>query len=106
MQKLITVENASLGYGRRQVLSAIDFDIEAGDFLGVVGPNGSGKTTLLKAVLGLLKPITGRVVRGTEGLRIGYVPQRESVDTYFPLNVVDIVLMGRYRSLPAIGRPG
>src|SRR5439155_9164849 len=98
--------SAVLGYGRLRVLTGISFDIEAGDFLGIVGPNGSGKTTLLKAALGLLKPISGRVSRPQEGVRVGYVPQRESVDTFFPLTVQDIVLMGRYRGLSAVGRPG
>jgi len=105
MQKLIAIENADLGYGRRRVLTGINFDIEAGDFLGIVGPNGSGKTTLLKAALGLLMPISGRVTRQSTDLRVGYVPQRESVDTYFPLTVLDIVLMGRFRSLSFAGRP-
>ena len=88
MKKLIVFEKVDLGYGRRRVLTGIDFDVIAGDFLGIVGPNGAGKTTLLKAILGLLKPMAGRVTRAAEGLRIGYVPQRESVDTLFPLTVL------------------
>jgi ABC-type Mn2+/Zn2+ transport system ATPase subunit len=106
VEKLIAFKDVDLGYGRRKVLSGIDFDIERGDFLGIVGPNGSGKTTLLKAILGLLKPMSGRIALTAEGLRIGYVPQRETVDTLFPLTVMDIVLMGRYARLGAISRPG
>ena len=106
MDKLIVFDKADLGYGRRVVLHAIDFDVVAEDFLGIVGPNGAGKTTLLKVILGLLKPISGRITLAATGLRIGYVPQRESVDTLFPLTVMDIVLMGRYTRLNAIGRPG
>jgi manganese/zinc/iron transport system ATP- binding protein len=106
MQKLITFEKVDLGYGQRQVLTGIDFDVVAGDFLGIVGPNGAGKTTLLKAILGLVKPMAGRVTVAAEGVRIGYVPQRESVDTLFPLTVLDIVLMGRYSLLGPFARPG
>src|SRR5258706_5379184 len=105
MSKLIIFENADLGYGRRVVLRDIDFDVAAGDFLGIVGPSGAGKTRLLKAILGLIKPISGSVQTPGEGLRIGYVPQRESVDTLFPLTVMDIVLMGRYSRLGPFGRP-
>src|SRR4051812_20038950 len=106
MQNLIGFEGVDLGYGRRRILTSVDFNIMPGDFLGIVGPNGAGKTTLLKAILGLLKPLSGRVTVTAEGLRIGYVPQRESVDTLFPLTVLDIVLMGRYTRLGAFGRPG
>jgi ABC-type Mn2+/Zn2+ transport system ATPase subunit len=106
MQKLIEFQGVDLGYGRNRVLTDINFDVEAGDFLGIVGPNGAGKTTLLKAILGLLKPLYGQVKITGEGLRIGYVPQRESVDTLFPLTVLDIVLMGRYTRLGPVARPG
>src|ERR1041385_3074648 len=104
--KLIEFNHTDLGYGRNVVLRDIHFDIEQGDFLGIVGPNGAGKTTLLKAILGLLKPLSGQVSVDAGGLRIGYVPQRESVDTLFPLTVMDIVLMGRYSRLGPFSRPG
>ena len=106
MRTLIEFQKADLGYGRRVVLKAIDFDVEAGDFLGIVGPNGSGKTTLLKAVLGMIRPLSGRVVRASGRVRFGYVPQRETVDLLYPLTVLDIVLMGRYSRLGPFGRPG
>jgi len=106
MQNLIEFKNVDLGYGRRKVLTNIDFNVEQGDFLGIVGPNGAGKTTLLKAILGLLKPMTGSVSKAEEGLKIGYVPQRDSVDTLFPLTVLDIVLMGRYTRVGAVARTG
>jgi manganese/zinc/iron transport system ATP- binding protein len=106
MQKLIAFQGVDLGYGRHRVLTGIDFDVLAGDFLGIVGPNGAGKTTLLKAILGLLQPLSGQVTVTADGLRIGYVPQRDSVDTLFPLTVLDIVLMGRYTRLGPFARPG
>ena len=57
MTALISFDHATLGYGRRVVLSDISFDIPAGDFLGLVGPNGAGKTTILRAILGSLQPL-------------------------------------------------
>ncbi|MDE2293637.1 MAG: ATP-binding cassette domain-containing protein, partial [Elusimicrobia bacterium] len=82
--ELLKAEGLSAGYGRRAVLRGIDLAVERGDFLGVMGPNGAGKTTLLKTLLGLLKPLSGRIcvapsARGGRAL-FGYVPQRESLD--------------------------
>jgi len=101
---LVTFDRASLGYGRRAVLSNLSFEIREGDFLGLVGPNGSGKTTILRAILGALEPIAGTVTRA-EGLRFGYVPQRDQVDYGYPLSVVDVVLMGRYDRIGLGKRP-
>jgi ABC-type Mn2+/Zn2+ transport system ATPase subunit len=95
MTALVTFDHATLGYGRRVVLSDLSFSIDHGDFLGLVGPNGSGKTTIVRAILGTLKPMSGTAMVG-EGLRFGYVPQRDQVDYSFPLKVIDVVLMGRY----------
>jgi ABC-type Mn2+/Zn2+ transport system ATPase subunit len=105
---MISFRNAQLGYGRRDIiLRDVNLEIERGVFWGVVGPNGSGKTTFLRTLLGLLKPVSGSVVIGTEGpVRFGYVPQRETVDTLFPIPVEDIVLMGRYGRLGVVRRPG
>ncbi|MBA3561051.1 MAG: metal ABC transporter ATP-binding protein [Gemmatimonadaceae bacterium] len=104
MTALVTFDRASLGYGRRAVLSNLSFEIREGDFLGLVGPNGSGKTTILRAILGALEPIAGTVTRA-EGLRFGYVPQRDQVDYGYPLSVVDVVLMGRYDRIGLGKRP-
>lgn len=104
MSALITFDHATLGYGRRVVLSDITFDIPAGDFLGLVGPNGAGKTTMLRAILGSLAPQAGTVTKAP-GLRFGYVPQRDSVDYNFPLKVIDVVLMGRYDRIGLVRRP-
>lgn len=104
MTSLVKFERATLGYGRRAVLSDVTFDIPVGDFLGLVGPNGAGKTTILRAILGTLNPLAGRVLRAP-GLRFGYVPQRDSVDYGFPLEVVDVVMMGRYDRIGLGRRP-
>jgi ABC-type Mn2+/Zn2+ transport system ATPase subunit len=104
MTALITFDRATLGYGRRVVLSDITFDIPPGDFIGLVGPNGAGKTTILRAILGSLTPMRGSVTTAP-GLRFGYVPQRDSVDYGFPLEVLDVVLMGRYDRIGLLRRP-
>jgi manganese/zinc/iron transport system ATP- binding protein len=104
MTALISFDHATLGYGRRVVLSDITFDIPAGDFLGLVGPNGAGKTTILRAILGTLQPQQGTVFKAP-GLRFGYVPQRDSVDYGFPLKVLDVVMMGRYDRIGLVRRP-
>jgi ABC-type Mn2+/Zn2+ transport system ATPase subunit len=95
----IAFEGASLGYGREAVLSDLTFSIDEGDFLGIIGPNGSGKTTILRAILRMLEPARGSI-RIREGLRFGYVMQRQALDEIFPLSVWDIVSMGR------LGRAG
>lgn len=94
-EPLVRFDRVQLGYGRQVVLDNVNLDIFPGDFFGLVGPNGSGKTTLLRCLLGILKPLSGQVTRAP-GLRVGYVPQREMLDTLFPLTALDIVLMGRY----------
>lgn len=105
MTALITFGGVTLGYGRRAVLTGLDFEIPDGDFLGLVGPNGAGKTTILRAILGSLAPMGGAISRA-DGLRFGYVPQRDQVDYNFPLKVVDVVLMGRYDRVGLARRPG
>ncbi len=104
MSGLVRFEGVSLGYGRRPVLTDLSFTIAEGDFLGIVGPNGSGKTTIIRAMLGTLPPLAG-VVTKTPGLRFGYVPQREHVDSLYPLSVADVVIMGRYDRIPVGRRP-
>jgi ABC-type Mn2+/Zn2+ transport system ATPase subunit len=101
---LVTFDHATLGYGRRVVLSDISFDIPRGDFLGLVGPNGAGKTTILRAILGSLRPLRGRLTIDP-AIRVGYVPQRDSVDYSFPLSVTDVVMMGRYDRIGLGRRP-
>ncbi len=105
MGALVTFDRATLGYGRRAVLTDLSFDIPEGDFLGLVGPNGAGKTTILRAILGSLTPMAGAVTIRPD-LRFGYVPQRDQVDYNFPLKVVDVVMMGRYDRIGLGRRPG
>jgi ABC-type Mn2+/Zn2+ transport system ATPase subunit len=106
MGPLISIKDAALGYGRTSILRGVSLDVHRGDYVGIVGPNGSGKTTLLKAILGLIRPIAGSVHRLALGHTIGYVPQRDTLDTIYPLSVLDIVLMGLYDQLPPVGQVG
>jgi ABC-type Mn2+/Zn2+ transport system ATPase subunit len=103
-EPLVQFHDVQLGYGQQVVLENVRLDIYRGDFFGLVGPNGSGKTTLLRCLLGILKPLRGQVTRA-EGVRIGYVPQREMLDPLFPLTALDIVLMGRYPHVGAFRSP-
>ena len=109
-KRLIDLEDASLGYGRTTVLRNVRFGLDAGDFVGLVGPNGAGKTNLLRGLLGLVNPQSGeRRINPPEAsadLVFGYVPQEKAVDPFFPLSVLDVVLMGRYRVLGPGRRPG
>lgn len=104
MTALVRFDHATLGYGRRVVLSDLSFEIPQGDFLGLVGPNGAGKTTIVRAILGTHKALSGTVTVDPT-LRFGYVPQRDAVDYGFPLKVVDCVLMGRYDRIGLGRRP-
>ncbi|HEX4932939.1 MAG TPA: metal ABC transporter ATP-binding protein [Gemmatimonadaceae bacterium] len=105
MTALVRFDGVSLGYGGRAILQDVHFTLAEGDFLGLVGPNGAGKTTVLRALLGMLPPMNGTLTRA-EGLRFGYVPQRDQVSGHFPLRVLDVVLMGRYDRIGIGRRPG
>jgi ABC-type Mn2+/Zn2+ transport system ATPase subunit len=105
MKELLEFDNAVLGYGGRAILPPIAFKIYQSDFVGVVGPNGAGKTTFLRAVLGLLKPLSGRIVRKGR-LRFGYVPQKESINEMYPVSARDIVMMSRFPMSGSILPPG
>lgn len=106
---LVRFDNVALGYGGRPVLEGLDFTLCRGDFFGLVGPNGAGKSTVIKGLLGLLKPVRGRIVYEAElheELEFGYVPQRHTLDPLFPLTVEQIVGMARFRSAGWIRWPG
>ena len=98
MDPLIKIENLTVGYDKTPVLQKINLDIFDNDFLGVIGPNGGGKTTLLKAILGLLKPFSGKIIfrNDIDGKRkpIGYLPQVKHIDRKFPITVFDVVRSG------------
>jgi ABC-type Mn2+/Zn2+ transport system ATPase subunit len=92
--ELVTLRGVTARYGGAPVLADVDVSIAERQFVGVVGPSGSGKTSLLRLITGQLRPSSGSVTR-REGLRLGYVPQLESVDWSFPVTVAECVLMAR-----------
>lgn len=101
----------SVAYRSEPVLRGIDFAVPSGVVMGIVGPNGAGKSTLIKAMLGLVKPLTGSAEFFGRPLtqvrrRVGYMPQSTSVDWDFPTTVQDVVTMGTYGGLGWIRRPG
>lgn len=92
----IEAKNLSVGYEGEAACENINFAVNAGDYLCIVGENGSGKSTLMKTILGLIKPIGGEIVTG-DGLNrkeIGYLPQQTVVQKDFPASVKEIVLSG------------
>ena len=93
---LITVNNLTLGYNSTPILTDLNFSVEEGDYLCIVGENGSGKSTLMRTLLHLQKPLRGTIVFG-DGLKqneIGYLPQQTSIQKDFPASVYEIVLSG------------
>ncbi len=105
MTSLVTLEEAAVGYGHEPILRGLSLSVPPDDFLAIVGPNGGGKTTLLRTLLGVLPVMGGRRLQPSQ-LRIGYVPQREHVDAYWPLTVTEVAIMGRYRLVSPGRRPG
>jgi manganese/zinc/iron transport system ATP- binding protein len=107
----LQVADLTVAYRDQPVLWDVDLEVPAGVLMAIVGPNGAGKTTLIKAALGLVPVAAGQVwIEGRPHrpgrARVGYVPQRGSVDWDFPTSVLDVVLMGRYGALGWFRRPG
>ncbi len=93
---LLTIQDLALGYDGQIILSGLNFNVNMGDYLCIVGENGSGKSTLMKTLLGLTDPMGGRIIVG-DGLKkneIGYLPQQTFVQRDFPASVKEIVLSG------------
>ncbi|TLD71078.1 metal ABC transporter ATP-binding protein [Phragmitibacter flavus] len=111
MSTALELHDLTVSYHKKPVLYGVDLTVPEGSLVGLIGPNGAGKSTLIKAVMGLL-PVSGGWVKvfdepfAKAKRRVGYVPQRESVDWDFPVNVMDVVLMGRYGHLGWLRRPG
>jgi len=114
-EPIIRFDHASFGFPGVIALKDISLSINAGEFVGVIGPNGSGKTTLCRAVLGLMAPVEGHLhifdcacdeLRCHHRAKIGYLPQKGVVDRNFPVTVLETVMMGRYGALGLFKRPG
>lgn len=97
---VVNIEGLYYKFKEDYVLEEIDLNIEKNEYMALIGPNGGGKTTLLKHILGLLKPDKGSIeVLGLppgKSNKIGYLPQRSSYNSNFPISVLQVVLMGRY----------
>ena len=106
---VLSVKNLTVAYDGKPVLENISGEIKKGSLTAIIGPNGAGKTTFLKAIMGLLKPLSGEVTFGFEDkerkTKIAYVPQTGSTDRDFPVTVFDVALMGRYPHLGWFKRP-
>lgn len=98
---LISCKDVSLGYEGSVVLEDVDFQIDKGDYLCIVGENGSGKSTLIKGLLGLKKPLHGEITLGDDLSpdEIGYLPQQTAIQRNFPASVFEVVLSGRINQM-------
>ncbi len=96
----ITCENLSFAYDGETVLSDINFSIDEGAYLCIVGENGSGKSTLMRGLLGLKEPSAGKItLNGIKSTEIGYLPQQTQIQRDFPASVREVVLSGRLNSM-------
>jgi manganese/zinc/iron transport system ATP- binding protein len=107
----LETHDLAVSYRGKPVLHGVDIEVPYGSLTGIMGPNGAGKSTLLKAIMGVVEIDHGWVKLLDKPLKqvlgkIGYVPQRESVDWDFPVTVFDVALMGTYAGLGWFGRPG
>ena len=113
---VINIEKAVVAYREDIALRGVSLEVEVGEFVGIIGPNGAGKTTLLTIVNGMGRLLSGRVrVLGhylTAGnghalrKKVGYVAQAQNIDPRMPMNVREVVMIGRYGLLGLLGRPG
>ena len=113
MRPYIDLEDVEFSYGEVRVLEGINLTVEPGDFLGIIGPNGSGKTTLLRIMLGLAEPQRGLVrlfgdppSSFRQWGRLGYVPQKATLDPHLPVTVEEVVASGLLPTLGLFGRIG
>lgn len=91
---LISLEHVSMAWDGRRILQDVELIVRQGDFIAITGPNGGGKTTLLRIILGLLKPTHGSVIRNVPGIKIGYLPQKNMIDSHFPISVSEVIMSG------------
>lgn len=106
----VELDNVTVAYHKKPVLQDISLQVPEGKLIGIIGPNGAGKSTLIKTILGLVPRASGDIsIYGKDykdqRTRIGYVPQRGSVDWDFPTSALDVVLMGRYGRIGLLKRP-
>lgn len=98
----LAIDNVTLGYEQHPAVHHLSLRIEPGSLVAVMGPNGGGKSTLLKGLAGLLQPLEGRFA-GLEHQRVAYMPQLAQVDRSFPISVLNMVAMGLWHEVGALG---
>src|SRR5436190_6679834 len=104
MTAALQFRNLTLGYDRHPAVHHLDGTVESGALVAVVGPNGAGKSTLFKGIVGVLKPLAGRIERADlNPQNIAYLPQAAEIDRTFPINVYDMVAMGLWRRTGSFG---
>ena len=104
MTPILELKNVSAGYDYKTILHHVNFAVNEGDFIGIIGPNGGGKTTLLKVILGLLRPYEGEVIYNASRQNLfGYLPQTNRFDQRFPISVTEVVLSGLMASKGLFG---
>ena len=103
-REMLRFHSADLGYEGHILLHQVSFSINAGDYIGLVGSAGSGKTLLLRSLLGIVAPLGGKI-SVSPGVRIGYVPELDTVEEAFPLTALEVAVMGCYRRLGPWRRP-
>jgi manganese/iron transport system ATP-binding protein len=106
----VELQGVSVRYAGAPALDDVSLHIHRGEQIAVVGPNGAGKSTLFNVITGILKPQQGNVRIAGSGpnqhICVGYVPQRSRIDWRFPVNVTDVVMMGRVGKVGMLRRPG
>jgi zinc/manganese transport system ATP-binding protein len=104
MTAALRFQNLTLGYDRHPAVHHLNGAVESGALMAVVGPNGAGKSTLFKGIVGVLKPLAGRIERdGVAPQDIAYLPQAAEIDRSFPINVYDMVAMGLWQRTGLFG---
>ena len=107
MTAQLQFRNLTLGYDRHPAVHHLDGAVQSGSLTAVVGPNGAGKSTLFKGVVGVIKPLAGRIERnGVRTEDIAYLPQVAEIDRTFPISVYDMVAMGLWRRKGLFGGIG
>lgn len=103
---VISLAGVEMRRGERLVLDNVDLTVDRGDFIAITGPNGGGKTTLLRIILKLLKPTAGTVTyldaegKSVDRISVGYLPQKNMIDSRFPLTVAEVIGSGLLGSGP------
>lgn len=97
----LNCKNLTLGYDGRAIVENLNFTLESGDYLGIIGENGAGKSTLMRTILSLQKPLSGEIeyMNGLTASEIGYIPQQTDAQKDFPASVYEVVLSGCLNSL-------